>query len=93
MKKTGKKQWTWAVIGLLLLGLIVGLFFAVSKQAGEEFIVGFDAEFPPYGYRDDNGEYVGFDLDLAAEVCKRNGWKLVKRPIAWDSKDAELASG
>lgn len=26
------------------------------------FIVGFDAEFPPYGYKDDNGEYVGFDL-------------------------------
>ena len=43
----------------------------------KQFIVGFDAEFPPYGYMDDNGEYVGFDLDLAAEVCKRNGWKLV----------------
>ena len=93
MKKTGKKQWTWAVIGLLLLGLIVGLFFAVSKQAGEEFIVGFDAEFPPYGYRDDNGEYVGFDLDLAAEVCKRQGWELVKQPINWDTKDMELSSG
>ena len=59
----------------------------------KQFIVGFDAEFPPYGYMDDNGEYVGFDLDLAAEVCKRNGWKLVKRPIAWDSKDSELATG
>ena len=35
------------------------------------FTVGFDAEFPPYGYRDENGEYVGFDLDLAAEVCAR----------------------
>lgn len=59
----------------------------------KQFIVGFDAEFPPYGYMDDNGEYVGFDLDLAEEVCKRNGWKLVKRPIAWDSKDSELATG
>ena len=36
-------------------------------------IVGFDAEYPPYGYKDDNGEYVGFDLDLAQEVCARNG--------------------
>ena len=53
----------------------------------------FDAEFPPYGYLDENGEYVGFDLDLAEEVCNRNGWKLVKRPISWDSKDSELASG
>ena len=57
------------------------------------FTVGFDAEFPPYGYQDDNGEYVGFDLDLAAEVCKRNGWELIKKPIDWDSKDLELGSG
>ena len=56
------------------------------------FTVGFDAEFPPYGYQDDNGEYVGFDLDLAAAVCKRNGWELVKKPIDWDSKDLELGS-
>ena len=54
------------------------------------FTVGFDAEFPPYGYQDENGEYIGFDLDLAAEVCARNGWELVKKPINWDSKDMEL---
>ncbi|MFB0921635.1 MAG: amino acid ABC transporter substrate-binding protein [Oscillospiraceae bacterium] len=57
------------------------------------FTVGFDASFPPYGYTDDNGEYVGFDLDLAAEVCARNGWELIKKPIDWDSKDMELNSG
>ena len=57
------------------------------------FVVGFDAAFPPYGYQDDNGEYVGFDLDLAQEVCDRNGWTLKKQPIDWDSKDMELDSG
>lgn len=55
--------------------------------------VGFDANFPPYGYTDDSGEYVGFDLDLAEEVCARNGWELIKKPIDWDSKDMELESG
>lgn len=56
--------------------------------------VGFDAEFPPYGSLDETtGEYVGFDLDLAAEVCARNGWELVKQPIDWDAKDMELSSG
>lgn len=64
-----------------------------EKASGNEFIVGFDAEYPPYGYKDDNGEYVGFDLDLAQEVCKRNNWNLVKQPIDWDSKDMELSSG
>ena len=58
-----------------------------------QFIVGFDAEYPPYGYMDENGEYVGFDLDLAQEVCDRNGWELVKQPIDWNSKDMELNSG
>ena len=56
------------------------------------FTVGFDASFPPYGYQE-NGEYVGFDLDLAQEVCSRNNWELVKMPIDWDSKDMELNSG
>lgn len=58
-----------------------------------QFIVGFDAEFPPYGYMDENGDYTGFDLDLAQEVCDRNGWEFVKKPINWDSKDMELSSG
>ncbi len=54
---------------------------AEKSNSEDQFIVGFDAEYPPYGYKDDNGEYVGFDLDLAEEVCKRNGWELVKQPI------------
>lgn len=57
------------------------------------FTVGFDAEFPPYGYMDEDGEYTGFDLELAAEVCSRRGWELEKQPIDWDSKDFELSSG
>ena len=58
-----------------------------------QFVVGFDAEFPPYGYMDEDGDYTGFDLELAQEVCDRNGWELVKKPINWDSKDMELESG
>ena len=57
------------------------------------FIVGFDAEFPPYGFKDDSGNYTGFDLDLAKEVCKRNNWTFKAQPIDWDAKDAELDSG
>lgn len=57
-------------------------------------MVGFDASFPPYGYIDEaTGDYIGFDLSLAEEVCKRNGWTLVKTPIDWDAKDMELNSG
>lgn len=56
-------------------------------------IVGFDAEYPPYGYMDDDGEYTGFDLELAQAVCDIEGWELVKQPINWDAKDMELNSG
>lgn len=67
---------------------------AVSSEADRTtFVVGFDAEFPPYGFMDDDGNYVGFDLDLAQEVCNRLGWTLEKQPIDWDAKDMELSSG
>lgn len=62
-------------------------------EEGTTFTVGFDAEFPPYGYLNENGEYVGFDLSLAEEVAERNGWELKKQPIDWDGKDFELSSG
>ncbi len=66
-----------------------------TAAAGERktFTVGFDAEFPPYGYMDEDGNYTGFDLDLAKEVCARNGWEFVAQPVDWDSKDMELNSG
>jgi polar amino acid transport system substrate-binding protein len=56
------------------------------------FTVGFDADFPPYGFKDGSA-YRGFDLDLARAVCARRGWTFVARPINWDAKDMELASG
>ena len=64
-----------------------------SGATGGKFVVGFDAEFPPMGFMDDSGNYVGFDLDLAQEVAKRLGKEYVAQPISWDSKDQELASG
>lgn len=64
-----------------------------TKEERTTLTVGFDAGFPPYGYMDDNGDYVGFDLDLAQEVCNRNGWELIKQPIDWAAKDMELSSG
>lgn len=91
-----KKVIAIAAAALMLLTLLAGCGNnQTTPNNGEQtqtktFTVGFDAEFPPYGYQDENGEYVGFDLDLAAEVCARNGWELVKKPINWDSKDMEL---
>lgn len=65
-----------------------------SADSGDfTLIVGFDQGYPPYGFVGDDGEYTGFDLDLAAEVAERNGWDLQLEAIDWDAKDALLSSG
>ena len=71
----------------------VELIDETNDETREALTVGFDASFPPYGYEDENGDYVGFDLDLAAEVAQRNGWELILQPIDWDAKDMELNAG
>lgn len=62
------------------------------KEKGE-FVLGLDESFPPMGFRDDNNEIVGYDIDLANEVAKRLDIKLKIQPINWDSKDQELNTG
>ena len=58
-----------------------------------KLIVGFDSSYPPYGYVGDDGEYTGFDLELAQEVAARNDWEVQLEPIDWDAKDTMLDSG
>lgn len=57
------------------------------------FTVGFDQDFPPMGFVGDDGEFTGFDLELAAEAAKRMGKEIKYQPISWDAKDMELTSG
>ena len=64
-----------------------------SGEAKTTFTVGFDADLPPMGFMDDDGSYVGFDLDLAREVADRMGLEFVAQPILWDAKDMELDNG
>ncbi|QNU67925.1 amino acid ABC transporter substrate-binding protein [Ruminiclostridium herbifermentans] len=62
------------------------------KEKGE-LVLGLDDSFPPMGYRDDNNEIVGYDIDLAKEVASRLGIELKLQPINWDTKDQELNTG
>jgi polar amino acid transport system substrate-binding protein len=80
--------------GILAVSMTALMLTGCGSKAEEKtFTVGFDAEYPPYGYMDENGDYTGFDLELAQAVCDLEGWTLVKQPIEWASKDNELASG
>jgi len=86
-----KKTIVLMLCGALAVGMLAGC--GSKKEEGKTFTVGFDAEFPPYGYADENGEYTGFDLEMAQAVCDLEGWELVKQPVDWDAKDMELSSG
>ena len=72
---------------------------AASSEAaagGEETFVfkhGFDLDYPPYSYRDDNGNIGGFDVEMAQAVCEYYGWEYEAVPFNWDAKDAELNAG
>ncbi len=55
-----------------------------------QFVMGLDDSFPPMGFQDENGKIVGYDIDLAHEVCSRIGVELVLQPIDWAAKEQEL---
>lgn len=64
-----------------------------STAIPDTLVVGFDNSYPPYGFIGEDGEYTGFDLDLAQEVADRNNMALEKMAIDWDAKDALLNQG
>lgn len=66
---------------------------AATSSDKTTLIVGFDQSYPPYGFVGNDGNFTGFDLDLAAEVASRNGWDIQLEPIDWDAKDTLLNSG
>lgn len=102
--KLTKKLASIAATGLMAAALVLAGCGNQGAQAASAaaddsanittLTVGFDKSYPPYGFMDQKtGEYTGFDLELAKEVCKRNNWELALEPIDWDAKDSLLNSG
>ena len=85
---------------LLAIALVLTCCAAIAEDSGLDtvlakgtFIMGFDEEYPPMGFVSEDGDFVGFDIDLATEVCNRLGVELVLQPVIWDSKELELNGG
>ena len=64
-----------------------------SGDPGFTFKHGFDLDYPPYSYRQDDGTVGGFDVELAQAVCEYMGWGYEPVPFNWDAKDMELNAG
>ncbi|TFZ41685.1 amino acid ABC transporter substrate-binding protein [Soehngenia longivitae] len=88
-----KKKSVVILVLVLLVSTIVGCTQQESSSKGEEFVIGLDDTFAPMSFRNEQNEIVGFDVDLAKEVAKRNGWNIRFQPIDWAMKEAELNSG
>lgn len=82
-----------AIFGLAGCGSSSGSEAAAVTWDGKTFKHGFDLDYRPYSYLDDNGEIGGFDVELAQALCAMNGWEYVSVPFNWDAKDAELTAG
>ena len=81
---------TIVIVLLILLGVIF------KKQTAKEenvFIVGLDDSFPPMGFRNEENEIVGFDIDIAKAVAEKLEMQLKLQPITWAEKEQELDSG
>ncbi|MBR2943081.1 MAG: amino acid ABC transporter substrate-binding protein [Clostridia bacterium] len=88
------------MITLLLAVMLLMTCSAFAEDTGladimakGKLIMGFDEAYPPMGFVSEEGEHVGFDIDLAKEVAKRMGVELVLQPISWDAKELELSGG
>ena len=92
-----KKIMTVVLALVLMFSLAVGV---IAEEASVQaildkgvLILGLDDSFPPMGYRDENNDIVGFDIDLAKEVAARLGVELELQPIEWSAKELELDAG
>jgi polar amino acid transport system substrate-binding protein len=80
------------------VGLLIGCTRQTTDSAGTveqlpQLKIGIDANYEPYSYIDENGDYAGLDIELAKEACTRMGWEPVFDAIKWDNKDTYLEEG
>ena len=79
-----------------IIALAIALILVLCSACFAEdytFKMGFDAEYPPYTYMGDDGEYTGYDIEMCKKVCEINGWGLELVPINWDTKLITLDAG
>ena len=59
----------------------------------QKLVIGLDDEYAPFGFRDEQGNLIGFDIDFAKEAAKRLDVEFEFRPIDWSKKEDELDAG
>lgn len=81
------------VIALFLFLVFIFNNFNFISQAKDKLVIGLDPTFAPIGYVDENGDYAGFDIDLAKIYADRHNKDIEFKSINWDTKEIELENG
>jgi len=82
-----------AIIGLIFVALFAILTGCSGSSDQNTIVIGIDDKFAPLGFRDENNELVGFDIDYATAAVEKMGKKVKFQPIDWQTKESELSSG
>ena len=64
-----------------------------EPTGAETLIMGTNASFPPFETRDDAGEVVGFDVEMAKEIARRLGMSFKVEDMNFDSLPVAVDSG
>lgn len=91
-----KKILAVGVAAVSMMAFVAGCGSDTKTTGGAELpkkiVIGLDDSFPPMGFKDEKGDLVGFDIDLAKEAAKRANMEIEFKAIDWSSKEAELKS-
>lgn len=86
-----KKLLTLALCAVMVLSLCAcGSSKDESADGSQKFIMGIDAEYPPFSYIGDDGEYTGFDVEICKAACEKLGWDFEVFGVNWDEKLVQL---
>ena len=75
---------------IVAMALTLVLLMTAAMAFADTFRQGIDPEYPPFSYRDENGEFTGFDVDICKAVCEKLGWEYEAFPVNWDTKEQSL---
>ena len=91
------------IFAIVMAAMMVITCFALTGCGSSEetsmtttegkIVVGLDDTFAPMGFRDGDGNLIGFDIDLATAVAEKMGYEVEFKPIDWDAKEMELEAG
>lgn len=88
-----RQRWYRKAAAALLCAIGMALALGGCGEEKQTLLIGIDPTFPPYSYKDENGDFIGFDVELAKAVCELEGWEAKPVPINWDEKDTMLNDG